>query len=609
MLIDKFKRFFILTIAVCFIVVTASPVIAQIKDTSIIQTQDNNLQLVARAKKLYQLGRFTGAVEIWQQASDGFAAVGDKANQAMSLSNLSLTYQKLGQWNAAREAITKSINLLQPSSEENQLKILAQSLSIQGKLQLTTGDANSALQTWQQAAKIDSKLDDNTGKIQNQINQAQAYQTLGFYRRAIAILKEVNEILQTQPDSAVKVRVLLNLGNALNISGDLQQAQENLEQSLKLADSLQLTEYQNRIYLSLGNLARSQKKFQEAINYYKQAANSASVNIQVQARLNHLNILIKTQQWQLAKAMWTPILEQLNNLPPSSSNINAKINLAQSLICLKQPNLTKEEFNSPVTQKCIISNSNQQITSIQKKNLKNTIQNSNVPQWSEIDKLLVTAKEQAQNLQDKRAEAYALGYRGAIYQQKQNLSAADNFTRQALNLAIDVQASDIAYLWQWQLGRIAKSRNELQTAISTYTDAFKNLQSLRGDLVATLPDIQFSFRESVEPVYRELVDLLLKEKQPNLKLARQVIESLQLAELDDFFREACVDAQPEQIDKIVEQANPSTAAVVYAFFLDNSLEVILKLPGEDLVRYSTPLQKKLSAKNLKPTATSISSNR
>ena len=91
MSIDKFKRFFILTIAVCFIVVTASPVIAQIKDTPIIQTQNNNLQLVARAKKLYQSGRFTEAVEIWQQASDGFAAVGDKANQAMSLSNLATT--------------------------------------------------------------------------------------------------------------------------------------------------------------------------------------------------------------------------------------------------------------------------------------------------------------------------------------------------------------------------------------------------------------------------------------------------------------------------------------------------------------------------------------
>ncbi|NJO65945.1 MAG: CHAT domain-containing protein [Richelia sp. RM2_1_2] len=88
-----------------------------------------------------------------------------------------------------------------------------------------------------------------------------------------------------------------------------------------------------------------------------------------------------------------------------------------------------------------------------------------------------------------------------------------------------------------------------------------------------------------------------KEKQPNLKLAREVIESLQLAELDDFFREACVDAQPELLDQIVDKANPR-AAVFYAFFLENSLEVILKLPGEDLQRYSTPLEQNLARNTL-----------
>ncbi|NJO65946.1 MAG: tetratricopeptide repeat protein [Richelia sp. RM2_1_2] len=272
------------------------------------------------------------------------------------------------------------------------------------------------------------------------------------------------------------------------------------------------------MYLGLGNLTRSQNKTQQAINYYKQAEKSPSSTVKIQAQLNHLNLLVETQQWQLAQAMWNPILEQLNKLPATSSNIYARINLAQSLICLKQPNLTKEESNSPIVQQCIASSKN--------KNLQNTIQNpklvlseanvskiqnSNIPEWSDIDKLLITASEQAQTLQDKRAAAYALGYRGAVYQQ-QNLPEADTFTRQALNLAINAKSPDIAYRWQWQLGRIAKSQKDFDRAISTYTDAFKNLQSLRGDLVATNPDIQFSFRESVEPVYRELVDLLLKRK-------------------------------------------------------------------------------------------------
>ncbi|NEP45996.1 MAG: hypothetical protein F6K35_45050, partial [Okeania sp. SIO2H7] len=85
--------------------------------------------------------------------------------------------------------------------------------------------------------------------------------------------------------------------------------------------------------------------------------------------------------------------------------------------------------------------------------------------------------------------------------------------------------------------------------------------------MALNPDIQFSFREQVEPVYRELVSLLLREKdasQANLRQARDVIESLQLAELDNFFRDTC--AKPQQVN--IGAVDP-TAAVFYPILLDN----------------------------------------
>ena len=50
--------------------------------------------------------------------------------------------------------------------------------------------------------------------------------------------------------------------------------------------------------------------------------------------------------------------------------------------------------------------------------------------------------------------------------------------------------------------------------------------------------------------------------QENLKQARDVIESLQLAELDNFFRDACLDAKPVKI----EELDP-TAAVFYTIIL------------------------------------------
>lgn len=133
------------------------------------------------------------------------------------------------------------------------------------------------------------------------------------------------------------------------------------------------------------------------------------------------------------------------------------------------------------------------------------------------------------------------------------------------------------------MGKLYKQQGDRPKAIKAYSEAVKALKALRGDLVAINPDVQFSFRESVEPVYRELVGLLLDEQptQTELMQARELIESLQIAELDNFFREACLD-RAKQID----QVDP-TATVVYPIILPDRLAVILSQTGHPLRYYVT----------------------
>jgi len=216
---------------------------------------------------------------------------------------------------------------------------------------------------------------------------------------------------------------------------------------------------------------------------------------------------------------------------------------------------------------------------------------SSSPHPLAIAQILATAVQQAKSLGDQRAEAYALGNLGSLYEQNQQWSSAKDLTQQALLLAQSINAPDIAYRWQWQLGRLLKAQGDTQGAIATYTEAVNTLKSLRSDLVAINPEIQFSFRDEVEPVYRQLVDLLLRSQnnsqpsQQNLAQARNAIESLQLAELDNFFREACLEANSVLLDKVVDQDNP-TAAVIYPIILPDRLEVILKIPQQPLRHYT-----------------------
>ncbi|MBO3462215.1 CHAT domain-containing protein [Aetokthonos hydrillicola Thurmond2011] len=555
-------RVTVIILVVLFLATAIFPSTAQIvMENSRYKALPNMEDLVAQGRTFYEAERFHDAVKILQQALVTFTASGDKLRQAITLSNLSLAYQELGLWTEAKEAIAQSLKLLQNLDDSKQrAEILAQTLDVQGRWQLAHGQAEVALKTWQQAADIYKQIGDRAKVTRNRINSAQAMQILGVFRQAKNILTEVLQSLDNQPDSPLKATGLRNLGDVLRVFGNLDESRLVLKNSLRVASSLGENQEITEALLSLANTAYLQGDTHATSNFYQQAATlSVPISTRVQLLLNQFSFLLETKQWSAAAALSSKIRLEISKLPPSRMSVNARINFAQNLTKLKR-NYTTETLS-----------------------------------WEDIARLLAQAVELAQSLEDLRAESYAKGTLGWLYEQTGQFSDAQKMTEKALFIAQSINSSDIGYQWQWQLGRLLKSKGDIKQAISYYSQAIKTLQSLRSDLVTINPVIQFSFRESVEPVYRELVELLLQtegnsEPLPeNLKRARFVIESLQLAELDNFFRQACLTAKVE-IDKVVEQ--DQTAAIIYPIILPNSLEVIVKLPGQQKLRhYTTPIAK------------------
>jgi CHAT domain-containing protein len=541
-----------------------------------VQATTDTSQLVEQGRELYQAERFSEAATVWRQAAEVYQTQNDELNQAMLLSYLSLAYQQLGQLPQANEAITSSLKLLQTEQgKDNTLKrsqILAQALNTQGSLQLALGQAEQAVTTWQRAATTYAQVGDEEGRMGSLINLAQAQQVLGLYLPARKTLASVEQALQNQQDLQLKTTGLRSLGNVLQSVGEIDQSRRVLEQSLAIAQSaryanaqqLQSPQNLSATLLSLGNTARMQQDTEAALTYYQQAASqSTSPTVQIQSQLNQLSLLLDAERWSDAQTLSSVIQRQITKLPPSQTAAYTQINFAQSLLKMGKRG-DKEKF-APL----------------------------------EIAQLLATAIQQAKNLGDSRAQSYALGNLGKLYEQTQQWSNAQNLTEQALLLAQAMNASDISYQWQWQLGRILKAKGEIEPATAAYKVAFNTLQSLRKNLVAINRDVQFSFRESVEPVYRQLVDLLLQPppappyqggvpsnggepSQTNLKQAREVIESLQLAELDNFFRTACLEGQAVAIDRIAQ----TEAAVIYPIILEDRLDVILSLPQQPLRHYA-----------------------
>ncbi|NEP12117.1 MAG: CHAT domain-containing protein [Symploca sp. SIO2C1] len=625
---SRSQGFWLSTAVLTFLLVTTvSPGVAQHPSTfpaatreSLVLSTQNYLKdtehsdastLLESGKTLFAAGKLTEAARIWQQAAVSYSEQGNLLGQARSLNYLSLAYLNLGEWEPAQRTITQSLNLLQTPENlpEKGTSILAEGLNTQGNIQLALGQTATALDTWQQAAIAYESVGDITGKLGTQINQARALQSLGNYRRSQKLLEQALAQLQSQPDVAIQATGLRMLGVALQAVGDLSQSKELLEQSLAITRQL---EGKNPIFgsdmgatlLSLGNTLTALQEIDAALKRYQQAATVATNPLtRTEALLNQLNLLVKNQQWIEAQTLLPQIQSNLLNLSPSRASVYAQVNFAANLMKMSMGEWGDAETRrrgekraggaegaggaggeeETMKTKGTIPNSQFPIPNSQFPIPKQQTTN-NKQQF--IAQLLAKAIKEARTLQDPQAEAYALGQLGHLYELTTQWQEAKELTEQAIVIAQKIKAADIVAPWQWQLGRILKEQDQINQAVAAYSSAVATLQSLRQELVTSNPDFQFSFTESVEPVYRELVALLLQSNpsQANLKQARELIEALQLAELENFFRQACLQPLPQMIDEVDVKA-----AVVYPMILPDRLAVIVSRPGKPLFHYETKL--------------------
>ena len=522
-----------------------SPAIAKVNDEIVIKKL---VTLENQAQKLYENGEFQPAITILKDAINNYQKQDNWTGQIIAWRNLGLVYQKMGNPQEAKQSVAESIKYLAKITDnKKRQELFAKTLEVQGQIQLSIGDSQASLDTWKQIINIYDKSGDSTGLMRTKINESQSLQGLGLYNQAVKNLTATKLILDKQPDTLLKAKALLTLGNVLRGVRKLDESTQVLNQSLTIAEKLAsnspiITE----ILISLGKTQRLKLNSKQAINYYQQAVQkSPSSDLLIQAYLNQIDLLLFNRKILEFQVLVPKIQDTLTKLPASRSAVYARITFAKTI--LKDEEITKEYQNLIVQE-------------------------------------LATALNLSQQLADNRAESYALGVLGNIYEKNQRYPEAQKLTEKAVLIAQRIKAPDISYKWQWQLGRILAATENQKDAISAYQQTVKTLKNIRNDLVAISSDLQFSFREDVEPVYRELAGLLLHENssQAEIKEARQVIEDLQLAELDNFFRNACLNSKSVEIDKL----NDPTTAVFYTLILKERLEVIVALPNQPPQKYS-----------------------
>jgi len=198
----------------------------------------------------------------------------------------------------------------------------------------------------------------------------------------------------------------------------------------------------------------------------------------------------------------------------------------------------------------------------------------------DVATLLTQALQLAQRLKNKRLQTLAYGQLAHYAERQQQLDSALQLTRKALFLAQEIQALDVLYRWQWQLGRLLATQGQFTAAIEHYQQAVNTLESIRPSLIAS--PLVLVFNEEIAPVYFELIALLLQgaaqHPQRYLPQVQATLERYKTVELENYFQDDCVTAGEQQRRTFMETPLPPKTAVLYPLLLKQQLALLVQLP-------------------------------
>ena len=182
---------------------------------------------------------------------------------------------------------------------------------------------------------------------------------------------------------------------------------------------------------------------------------------------------------------------------------------------------------------------------------------------------------------DGKLLAESLGSLSQIYEQQGRFAEALRLDDQAAEHAQRADAHGLLIGIEWRRGRLFKALGKTDLALSAYQRAVDHIELIRQDIPIEYQDGKSSFRETLEPVYMGLADLLLTQanrqdaaRQPDLyRRARDTLELLKQSELEDFLGDRCtVDMIKHASASIV----PEHTAVLYPIMLPDRLELLVE---------------------------------
>ncbi len=487
----QFGAFWCVGLLLCFLLNPwATRVVARSAEPTYLSEAGLEVGLLHQGVHAYRAGDYASAASIWQAALEVLPAQEHGKERALLLENLARTAQQLGQ-------------------------------------------SFQAVDYWQRAVQSTQALGDRPEQARLSVELAQAYNLLGHHRRAFNLLcgpagnpscrsESALALARSSGSVATEIAALGTLGETYRLIGEYSFALQQLKTAQALAKSQNAHPHELSLWVGLGSVyedlgrvnfqrakvalemgdeefakapqARATEQYQQAQFAFEQALalvqqsehSSAHVLEEFGILLHLAAIYAKQENFSQAQTTHHAAHRLLPQLPPSQGKVLGLIHLARSL----DLSMISE---GRVPSRCLGAGRITEATLLLEKQ----------------------ALPIAQKLQDQRAIAFVKGELGHLAECQGNSKQALKLTQASLQSMMAVPDSlDSLYLLNWQMGRILKAQGKGDLAIAFYQEAVAALDAIRSDLLATDPEIQFDFRETIEPIYRDLAALQLASIAP-----------------------------------------------------------------------------------------------
>ena len=412
------------------------------------------------------------------------------------------------------------------------------------------GRFEEAIQHWERAAKSHLAQRNLKGQIEALVNLGAAHSALGQQQPSLERLREALDLATKLDDKPSLVLVRSSLGRAYASARRVDLAEPHLREALELARAGKDQPMVAAIDNDLGNLLAEQDKVDEALERFREADEIARGHgdalLSAKALCNAAATCAVAGRDKPADEFNSTALDQIAGAPASHEKALVLTRCGQTDWLLAQRNAEGRERL-----------------------------------LTRAEKSYRDALQVAEPLSDHRAMTYALGYLGQVCESRGQWDKALELTRQAAFLAQGIPSSHALYRWEWQTARVLKAKNDSEAALQAYRRALQTLGQVRQDLTAGCFG-RAAFRDSVGPVFFEMADLLLRKAKAEqdkparerlLREARDTIEQLKSAELEDYFRDECANVVLTRAAKIEQVARDT--AVVYIIPLPDRTELLL----------------------------------